>query len=855
MQGAEERLQGLLDKQENIQAHFQEELEKGDMDRQRELLKMEMIQKKQMSQIMTVAQSRLVALQHDETQRTPMVGTKQHLIAKDNACVFENSPEVAEEKSTHCHKKVIEMQQDKCQELGLLETNTFLAITAMLQDNEKDILDFFPFDEAAITEIENSSLATKLASNMVANEYMSRSESGKMITKPSADMTRDQRPSSQCMELRVEENEELSRVSKSTLDKNEMEYSELAILISKELMESTKDARLYGGAGKIEGHLGVYTPDDDAIAHNYKEIVSRDEEAKKVENLKNDKAEMRILVHEQEVAWRMAEDALENMNQRLRQLEGRKVRLHETLIRKLHIDRSQKNMEAVLNQLETQQDDDPQRFTSFYKSPLSEDDGEGAKVASSHVTRGHLSLMIMPGHSNESQVTILEESIKAQSEKLDDMQDDRGQQKSVYDPQKSMSLSFNKEVGEPRFCFDKESVMRFLAEEHKSEKLEQTHTISRHKRSSGAMSSSQNLKETELRSNGKHVDSSWSWLAKISNNLCYCVQPIESPKDEFDGPENSHESSSEINKEKQVKEADQSWLLSMTKQINNWSLWTIIGHKKPSERFFSPAEEEGLLQLLAKARGNSSNGMSSSFQEGIKNKFGDAFEDIQQDALTKNEPGVQQRKQRSQKSPSTKLDGGSNRGPENNVMSPEAPDDLPDDKIGQEDKSWINDGKGNQVLRSSGFPGQWGSIPLNLKQEKRSQKAQHHHSNNKQKESEIVSKFQPQETLKGSNERMNIGSKSNRRSRDVEDMMGHHPKGEDHAKNVVPNWRSSVYHEPPPPPLPSDTSKATISFAALSLKESSIQKRAMERKGRNKLKQERAMAIATVERKLGLMQT
>lgn len=92
----------------------------------------------------------------------------------------------------------------------------------------------------------------------------------------------------------------------------------------------------------------------------------------------------------------------------------------------------------------------------------------------------------------------------------------------------------------------------------------------------------------------------------------------------------------------------------------------------------------------------------------------------------------------------------------------------------------INDGKGNQVLRSSRFPGQWGSIPPNLEQEKRNQKA------------------------------------------------------------------------PPPPP---DTSKATISFAALSLKESSIQKRAMERKGRNKLKQERAMAIATVERKLGLMQT
>jgi hypothetical protein len=163
----------------------------------------------------------------------------------------------------------------------------------------------------------------------------------------------------------------------------------------------------------------------------------------------------------------------------------------------------------------------------------------------------------------------------------------------------------------------------------------------------------------------------------------------------------------------------------------------------------------------------------------------------------------------------------------------------------------INDGKGNQVLRSSKFPGQWGSsIPPNLEQEKRNQKARHHHSNNKQKESEIVSKFQePQETLKGSNERMNIGSKSNRRSRDVEDMMGHHPKGEDHAKNVVPNWRSSVYHEPPP-----DTRKATISFAALSLKETSIRKRAMERKGRNKLKQERAMAIATVERNLGLMQ-
>jgi hypothetical protein len=211
-----------------------------------------------------------------------------------------------------------------------------------------------------------------------------------------------------------------------------------------------------------------------------------------------------------------------------------------------------------------------------------------------------------------------------------------------------VSLSSNKEVGEPRFCFDKESVMRFLAEEHESEKLEQTHTISQHKRSSGAMSSSQNLKETELRSNGKHVDRSWSWLTKISNNLCYCVQPIESPKDEFDGPENSHKSSSKINKEKQVKEAEQSGLLSMTKQINNWSLWTIIGHKKPSARFFSPAEEEGLLQLLAKARGNSFNGRSSSFQEGIKNKFGDAFEDIQQDALTKHEPGVKQRKQRSQ---------------------------------------------------------------------------------------------------------------------------------------------------------------------------------------------------------------
>jgi len=83
---------------------------------------------------------RLVALQHDETQRMPTVGTKQHLIAKDDACVFENSPEVAEKKSTHCLKKLIEMQQDKCQELGLVETNTFLAITSVLQDNENDIL-------------------------------------------------------------------------------------------------------------------------------------------------------------------------------------------------------------------------------------------------------------------------------------------------------------------------------------------------------------------------------------------------------------------------------------------------------------------------------------------------------------------------------------------------------------------------------------------------------------------------------------------------------------------------------------------------------------------------------------------
>lgn len=361
------------------------------------------------------------------------------------------------ESQNHFTQK-ISLQQSEESKLWVEEFET-LKLLSMQQSQKNQCLDwfhprdFFPFDEAAIKEIENSSLSTKPASNMVANEYMSRSESDKMITKPSADMTRDQRPSSQCMELRVEENEELSRVSKSMLDKNEMEYSELAILISKELMESTKDARLYGGAGKNEGHLGLYTPDDDAIAHDYKQIFSRDQEAKKVENLKNDKAEMRILVHEQEVAWRMAEDALENMNQRLRQLEGHKVRLHETLIRKLHIDRSQKNMEAALNQLETQQDDYPLRFTSFYKSPLSEDDGEDAKVASSHVTRGHLSLMIMPGRSNESQVTILEESIKAQSEKLDDMQDDRGQQKSVYDPQvcieiktclvqQSFSLSF-----------------------------------------------------------------------------------------------------------------------------------------------------------------------------------------------------------------------------------------------------------------------------------------------------------------------------------------------------------------------------------------------------------------------------
>jgi hypothetical protein len=35
---------------------------------------------------------------------------------------------------------VIEMQQDKCQELGLMETNTFLAISAVLQDDKKDIL-------------------------------------------------------------------------------------------------------------------------------------------------------------------------------------------------------------------------------------------------------------------------------------------------------------------------------------------------------------------------------------------------------------------------------------------------------------------------------------------------------------------------------------------------------------------------------------------------------------------------------------------------------------------------------------------------------------------------------------------
>ncbi len=104
-------------------------------------------------------------------------------------------------------------------------------------------------------------------------------------------------------------------------------------------------------------------------------------------------------------------------------------------MRKLHGDQDKKNMDVVVHQLETKTDDYPSGFTSFYKSPVYEESKEASEVDCSHVTRGQLPLMILPGNSDESQVTVWEDNISASSEKHDDLQKDRGQQKSVHSPQ------------------------------------------------------------------------------------------------------------------------------------------------------------------------------------------------------------------------------------------------------------------------------------------------------------------------------------------------------------------------------------------------------------------------------------
>ncbi len=81
-----------------------------------------------------------------------------------------------DESQNHFTQK-ISLQQSEESKLWVEEFET-LKLLSMQQSQKNQCLDwfhprgFFPFDEAAIKEIENSYLATKPASNMVANEYV-----------------------------------------------------------------------------------------------------------------------------------------------------------------------------------------------------------------------------------------------------------------------------------------------------------------------------------------------------------------------------------------------------------------------------------------------------------------------------------------------------------------------------------------------------------------------------------------------------------------------------------------------------------------------------------------------------------
>ncbi len=363
----------------------------------------------------------------------------------------------------HVTETIIQLQSEKFQRWVEDEEAASLSLLPLSQKHQ-NLDQFHPQDGfslggAALEAPENRNVDMKPVTIMVTNGFMSRSESDEMIIRPPVDFTEDQRPLSLSMESSAQ-GKELFRVSQSHLDDSEMGHSEnapcfswqtrdvlyplgvqlnsatgpdqeLIVLKSKEHMESTR--WLHGGAGRNGGHLDLYNSlhtSEDNTSDHCEEIFPGDEEVKEDEKLKKAKAKLHILVHEQEMAWRMAEDALENMNQRLKRLEAHKVRLQETTIRKLHGDQDKKNMDVVVHQLETKTDDYPSGFTSVY-----EESKEASEVDCSHVTRGQLPLMILPGNSDESQVTVREDNINASSEKHDDLQKDRGQQKSVHSPQ------------------------------------------------------------------------------------------------------------------------------------------------------------------------------------------------------------------------------------------------------------------------------------------------------------------------------------------------------------------------------------------------------------------------------------
>ncbi|CAM6035657.1 unnamed protein product [Sphagnum compactum] len=394
-----------------------------------------------------------VAVANDSKSRTEIVNDTSSARSDESCKAMTIDMDIVPlrvDSQNHVTESIIQLQSEKFQQWVEDEEAARLSLLPLSQRHQ-NLDQFHPQDGfslggAALEAPENRNVDMKPVTIMVTNGFMSRSESDEMIIRPPVDVTEDRRALSLSMESSAQ-GKELFRVSQSHLDDSEMGHSEnapcfswqtrdvlyplsvqlnsatgpdqeLIVLKSKEHMESTRC--LHGGAGRNGGHLDLYNSlhtSEDNTSDHCEEIFPGDEEAKEDEKLKKAKAKLHILVHEQDMVWRMAEDTLENMNQRLKRLEAHKVRLQETTI----------------------SDDYPSGFTSFYKSPAYEESKEASEVDCSHVTRGQLPLMILPGNSDESQVTVREDNISASSEKHDDLQKDRGQQKSVHSPQKSSS--------------------------------------------------------------------------------------------------------------------------------------------------------------------------------------------------------------------------------------------------------------------------------------------------------------------------------------------------------------------------------------------------------------------------------